>query len=44
MATMYENVCGVGDIVDIYMTFHMRALIFFIPLHIALTVFKIARL
>jgi hypothetical protein len=28
MATMYENVCG-WCIVDIYMTFHMRALIFF---------------
>jgi hypothetical protein len=30
--------------VDICMTFHKRAFDFFIPLHIDLTIFKIARL
>jgi hypothetical protein len=47
MATMYENLCGncVGGVeVNICMTFHMRAFDFFIPLHIDLTIFKIARL
>jgi hypothetical protein len=32
------------DRVDICMTFHMRAFDFFIPLHIDLIIFKIARL
>jgi hypothetical protein len=47
MATVYENLCGNcggWGMVDICMTFHKRAFDFFIPLHIDLTVFKIARL
>jgi hypothetical protein len=46
---MYKNLCGncvggVWGIVDIYMTFHKHAFDFFIPLHVDLTLFKIARL
>jgi hypothetical protein len=37
------QLCGWGR-VDICMTFHKRAFDFFIPLHIDLTIFKIARL
>jgi hypothetical protein len=37
------QLCGWGR-VNICMTFHMRAFDFFIPLHIDLTIFKIARL
>jgi hypothetical protein len=37
------QLCGWG-IIDICMTFHMRAFDFFTPLHIDLIIFKIARL
>jgi hypothetical protein len=37
------QLCGWGT-VDIRMTFHKRALDFFIPLHVDLAIFKIARL
>jgi hypothetical protein len=36
------QLCGWGR-VDLCMTFHKRAFDFFIPLHIDLTIFKIAR-
>jgi hypothetical protein len=43
---MYEHLCGNGvggvELTDIYVTFHKRAFDFFIPLHIDLTIFKIA--
>jgi hypothetical protein len=41
--TKMWQLCGRGT-VDICMTFHERAFDFFIPLHIGLTIFKIARL
>jgi hypothetical protein len=43
MATMYEHLCGkcVGGV---ELTSHKHAFDFFIPLHIDLTIFKIARL
>jgi hypothetical protein len=45
MATMYENLCGncVGgvELINIFMTFHVRAFDFFIPLHVDLTIFKL---
>jgi hypothetical protein len=44
---MYENLCAncVGGVkFDICMTFHKRAFDFFIPLHVDLTILKIARL
>jgi hypothetical protein len=51
MATMYENLCGncVGGVELKFVTFHMRAFDFFIPLlvlplHVDLTIFKIVRL
>jgi hypothetical protein len=38
------QLCDGWGRVDICMTFHKRAFDFFIPLHVDLTIFKIARL